>query len=73
MKILKSTWVLLLVVPMQFLQASTGSDSAEVKNVLCFGIRGHYGFIIPHSKQIKELFTSSLIELTYYNLLIYFK
>ena len=52
---MKAIWVLLLLVPMQFLQASSAGDSAEVKNVLSIGIRGHYGFIIPHSKQIKEL------------------
>ncbi len=55
MKILKITSIFLLAIPMQYLQASTDRDSTEVKNVLCLGIRGHYGFIIPHSKQIKEL------------------
>jgi hypothetical protein len=55
MKILKITWLLLLLVPMPFLQASDDKDSTGAENILCLGIRGHYGFIIPHSKQIKEL------------------
>lgn len=55
MKILKFIRVLLLLLTLPFLQAYATGDSSEVKNVLCLGIRGHYGFIIPHSKQIEEL------------------
>jgi hypothetical protein len=56
---MRVTWVLLLLLTMPFLRASTAGDSAEVKNVRCLGIRGHYGFIIPHSRQIKELSDAS--------------
>jgi hypothetical protein len=55
MKIPSITWLLLLALPAQCLQASADRDSAGVSNILCLGIRGHYGFIIPHSRQIKEL------------------
>lgn len=61
MSILKTVRILLvalLILPLDFPLAASDCDScsnADADNVLCLGIRGHYGFIIPHSRQIKEL------------------
>lgn len=35
--------------------ANGQTDSAKIKNPMNIGLRSHYGFILPHSKSIKEI------------------
>jgi hypothetical protein len=58
MRILKIDRVLMLCFLSLMLpsnRAWSDDDSTAVDNILCLGIRGHYGLIIPHSRQIREL------------------
>jgi hypothetical protein len=55
---MKATPAFLLVcLPILFLLSvhADGQDSGRLRNPISIGIRGHYGFIIPHSNAIAEL------------------
>jgi hypothetical protein len=55
MKILEISLMMFFLLLMPGIQATDNGDSTEVDNILCLGIRGHYGFIIPHSRHIREI------------------
>jgi hypothetical protein len=48
---------LLICLSFLFMQTenASGQDKGRLKNPISIGIRGHYGFIIPHSKTIADL------------------